>query len=48
MKKNRRTFLAQGAAIAAGASSGMAQAAAQGLAGQPWERAYGTPFEGCP
>jgi len=46
MKKNRRTFLAQGAAIAAGASSGMAQAAAQGLAGQPWERAYGTPFEG--
>jgi len=45
MKKNRRAFLAQGAAIAAGASSGIAQAATQGLGGEAWERVYGAPFE---
>jgi sulfane dehydrogenase subunit SoxC len=43
--KNRRDFLAQGAALVTGAASaGMANA--QGLAGQPWERAYGAPFNG--
>src|SRR5207249_10245797 len=46
--KNRRAFLRQGAALVTGAASaGIAgRANAQSLAGQPWERVYGTPFEG--
>jgi sulfane dehydrogenase subunit SoxC len=43
--KNRRSFLAQGAALVTGAASaGIARG--QGLAGQPWERVYGAPFNG--
>jgi sulfane dehydrogenase subunit SoxC len=46
--KNRRGFLKQGAALAAGAASTgiAARASAQALAGEPWERAYGAPFSG--
>ena len=46
--ENRRAFLKQGAALVTGAASaGLAGGAkAQGLAGQPWERAYGAPFNG--
>jgi sulfane dehydrogenase subunit SoxC len=46
--RGRRTFLTQGAALATGAASaGLAAGAnAQGLAGQPWERVYGAPFNG--
>ena len=45
---SRRGFLKQGAALVTGAASaGLAQGAAeQGLAGQPWERVYGTGFTG--
>src|SRR5450759_2582002 len=45
---DRRTFLARGAAVAGvAASAGLAPGAnAQGLAGQPWERVYGTAFTG--
>jgi sulfane dehydrogenase subunit SoxC len=45
---SRRRFLKQGATLVTGAASaGLAQgAAAQGLAGQPWERAYGSAFTG--
>jgi len=44
----RRGFLKQGAALITGAASaGFASgAAAQGLAGQPWERVYGAGFTG--
>ncbi|HET7199239.1 MAG TPA: sulfite dehydrogenase [Burkholderiales bacterium] len=44
----RRSFLTQGAALATGAASaGLAAGAnAQDLAGQPWERVYGAPFNG--
>jgi sulfane dehydrogenase subunit SoxC len=44
--KNRRAFLTQGAALVTGAAStAMTTGAnAQGLAGQPWERVYGAPF----
>src|SRR5258705_13766706 len=47
-KTGRRGFLKQGAALATGAASAaLAQdSAAQGLAGQPWERVYGAPFTG--
>jgi sulfane dehydrogenase subunit SoxC len=46
--KNRRAFLAQGAALAAGAASAgiTTSANAQNLAGQAWERVYGAPFNG--
>jgi sulfane dehydrogenase subunit SoxC len=46
--KNRRAFLAQGAALVTGAASAaIAKGAnAQSLAGQPWERVYGAPFNG--
>jgi sulfane dehydrogenase subunit SoxC len=46
--KNRRAFLAQGAALAAGAASAgiTTRANAQNLAGQAWERVYGAPFNG--
>jgi sulfane dehydrogenase subunit SoxC len=46
--RGRRAFLAQGAALATGAASAgvAATAGAQGLAAQPWERAYGAPFDG--
>jgi sulfane dehydrogenase subunit SoxC len=45
---SRRKFLKQGTALVTGAASGaLAQeAAAQSLAGQPWERVYGTGFTG--
>jgi sulfane dehydrogenase subunit SoxC len=45
---SRRGFLKQGAALVTGAATaGIAQdAAAQGLAGQPWERTYGAAFTG--
>ncbi|HET7763789.1 MAG TPA: sulfite dehydrogenase [Burkholderiales bacterium] len=45
---SRRTFLKTGAALATGAASaGLAAGAqAQPLAGQPWERVYGAPFNG--
>jgi sulfane dehydrogenase subunit SoxC len=45
---SRRRFLKQGAALITGtASTGLATgAAAQGLAGQPWERVYGASFTG--
>src|SRR6266853_6057374 len=45
---NRRGFLKQGAALVTGAASaGLAQHAnAQALAGHPWERVYGAPFNG--
>jgi sulfane dehydrogenase subunit SoxC len=44
----RRAFLAQGAALATGAASAAVAsgAGAEGLAGHPWERAYGAPFDG--
>jgi sulfane dehydrogenase subunit SoxC len=44
----RRTFLKQGAALVTGAASAAAAsgADAQSLAGQPWERVYGAPFNG--
>ena len=44
----RRTFLKTGAALATGAASAglSAGAQAQPLAGQPWERVYGAPFNG--
>ena len=49
-KKNegRRRFLVQSAALAGGAASTTlsSPAAAQELAGQPWERVYGAPFTG--
>jgi sulfane dehydrogenase subunit SoxC len=43
---SRRRFLKQGAALVTGAAAaGLAQGvAAQGLAGQPWERVYGAAF----
>jgi sulfane dehydrogenase subunit SoxC len=46
--QDRRRFLKRGAALVSGAASvGVAQgAAAQGLAGQPWERVYGAGFTG--
>src|SRR5689334_13715507 len=46
--KNRRTFLARSAALAAGAASSpiAPDAGAQQLAPQPWEREYGAPFAG--
>jgi sulfane dehydrogenase subunit SoxC len=46
--QGRRGFLKQGAALVTGAASaGIVQGAnAQGLAGQPWERAYGAGFTG--
>ncbi|HEY6821291.1 MAG TPA: sulfite dehydrogenase [Burkholderiales bacterium] len=46
--KDRRAFLTRGAALAAGAASaGIAGgASAQSLAGEPWERVYGAPFNG--
>jgi sulfane dehydrogenase subunit SoxC len=46
--KNRRAFLAQGAALVTGAASAgiTTRVNAQNLAGQPWERAYGAPFNG--
>lgn len=45
---SRRGFLKQGAALVTGAASaGLVQgAAAQSLAGQPWERVYGAAFTG--
>ena len=45
--KNRRAFLRQGAALVTGAASaGIARDAnTQSLAGQPWERVYGAPFD---
>jgi len=45
---DRRTFLARGAAVAGvAAAAGLAPGAnAQGLAGHPWERVYGTAFTG--
>ena len=45
---SRRAFLAQGAALATSAASvGLATGAqAQALAGSPWERVYGAPFNG--
>jgi sulfane dehydrogenase subunit SoxC len=44
----RRRFLTQGAALIGGAASATLSppAAAQELAGQPWERVYGAPFTG--
>src|SRR5882672_10315499 len=47
-KKSRRGFLKQGAALVTGAASaGLTQgAAAQALAGHPWERVYGAAFTG--
>ena len=47
-RADRRTFLKTGAALATGAASaGLAAGAqAQALAGQPWERVYGAPFNG--
>jgi sulfane dehydrogenase subunit SoxC len=49
-KKNagRRRFLVQSAALVGGATSATlsSPAAAQELAGQPWERVYGAPFTG--
>jgi sulfane dehydrogenase subunit SoxC len=46
--RGRRGFLKQGAALVTGAASAGAAAGAraEGLAGQPWERAYGAPFDG--
>jgi sulfane dehydrogenase subunit SoxC len=47
-KPGRRNFLAKGAAVAGvAASAGLAQgASAQSLAGQAWERSYGSAFTG--
>ncbi len=47
-RRGRRAFLTQGAALVTGAASAAigTEANAQGLAGQPWERVYGAPFNG--
>src|SRR3954468_6118759 len=46
MKKNRRSFLKTSAALVSSLGAVKAGAADNNLAGEPWERVYGAPFNG--